>query len=476
MRRSKVLSGAAAVLILTLGAATHAAARCNSADGIVAEDASDAIGDLADAGPVTDDPTPFDAGLRAAETIPIDLARDLTDLAGLAGRYTDGAPVLGLRIENRPGFNPKTSCNALIPVLYKPSIKTLPDGTLRASVENRRFQLTFDPKTVATPWVQDADRSGQFFWIFPSRFGATASRKPWPMTNAYSARYQRLDRGSDARRWVAEAYLLAALRVYRRNTLNEGFPKGPLPTGEDLQASLVAQLGYACDDKPEDLVCVAHRLIEMNETRPPNPEISRDAFRISDAIYENSGPSAGIRQLDFGTDNAQAKALVGKLLPKTVGRHARYRQPVRKWDLNTVNRWYGKDGKRANEELSRPQDKALLVESHVAYIIDAARTWDVRLAKAYPDWTPPERTALAMFAIDLENVTGKALARPPQAASACEVMTARNPASKEATSGNLALVLSQKRRVRNGVGLLQTVPSLKDVDMSCLTPLLSPPA
>ncbi|WP_304219567.1 hypothetical protein [Phenylobacterium aquaticum] len=477
MAGSKWLGCVGLALVLALAAPGIAAARCNSADGIVAEDATELVTDPADDPAPPQDDAVLDAGARAGETIPIDLSRDLTSLTGLRGRYTDDAPVLGLRIENRPGFNPKTSCNALIPVLYKPAIETLPDGTLRASVEQKRFLLEFDPKTVTAAWIQDADPSGQFFWIFPSRFGASSGgKKAWPMTTAYAARYDRLAKGSNDRRWVAEAYMLAALRVYRRNTLNQGFPMGPLPTGADLQAALVAQLGYACDDKPDDLVCVAHRLIEMNETRPPNPEISRDAFRISDAIYENSGVSTGIRQLDFGTGNAQAKALVGKLLPKTVGKDARYRRPVRKWDVATVNRWYGKDGRIANSELSRPQDKALLVESHAAYIIEAAQTWGARLDKAYPDWPPAERTALGMFAIDLENVTGKALARPVGALGACEVMTTRNPASKDATSGNLALVLSQKRRVRNGVALLQTVPSLKDVDMSCLAPMLSPPA
>ena len=452
-----------AVCVLLAPSAGWAASKCNSLDGVVAEDASRLA-------PETSAPAPSDAeadpGRLAGQTVRVDLSRDLTSLAGLTGRYTTGVPILGVRLENRPGFKSSTGCNALIPYLYKPRIEALADGTLRASVEDHRFEIVYDPKGDAWAWRQDKDASGRFFWIAPGRF-AFDGRRYSALTTAYDARYQKLPLASAERRWVAEAYILSVLRIYRRNALNAGFPLRPLPTGLDLQNALAARLGYGCDDRPEELVCAANRLIEMNETSPPNPELAEDAFRISDAIYANSGVSTGIRQLDFGTANEQAQGLVRKLLPRTVGDNPLYRRPIRKWSVNTMNVWYSRDGITANQELSRPEAKELLVRSHADYVIEAADAWSRRVAKAYPDWPVGERNAFALLAIDLQNVTGQVLARPAGAASACEALTWRDPASTEATSGNLALVLSQKRRMRNGATVVRTWTA-QPADLSCL--------
>ncbi len=452
-------------LVLAPGAGWAA---CNSRDGVIAEDASQPVAEVSAPAPVEADEG---SGRLAEQTLQIDLSRDLTSLAGLTGRYTAEVPILGIRIENRPGFKSQTGCNALIPILYKPRIETLAEGGLRASVENDRFAVTFDPRTDRWTWVQDKDASGQFFWIVPSRFGRD-SKNYWGMTTAYDARYQRLASASQERRWVAEAYILSALRVYRRNALNTGYPLRPLPTGAALQSALSTKLGYGCDDKPEDLVCAANRLIEMNETSPPNPEIAEDAFRVSDAVYGNSGVSTGIRQLDFGTSNEQAQSLVHKLLPTTVGGNPLYRRPIRKWGVKTVNAWYARDGVLANQELSRPEAKDLLVASHADYIIEASEAWRKRLEKAYPAWPVGERNAFALLAIDLQNVTGQALIRPASAASACEALTWKDPKSADATSANLALVLSQKRRMRNGVSIVRTWTA-QPADLSCLDGLLA---
>lgn len=460
------------VLLACASAPIAAAAACNSSDGVVSEDASQLPT------PATDQSAPPDLvdgpGRLAEQTLIIDLTRDLDTLSGLRGRYTADTPVLGVRLENRPGFNPAKGCNALIPILYKPRIETLPDGTLLASVENKRFQLAFNPRTETATWARDRDASGQFFWIFPARFGYDQRKKRYgPLTTAYDARYQRLGSSDVNRRWVAEAYLLAVLRIYRRDDLNKGFPLRPLPTGADLQQALATRLGYSCDTRPTELVCVANRLIEKNETAPPNPEIAEDAFRISDAVFGNSGISTGIRQLDFGTGNEQAAALVKDLMPTTVGRDPLYRRPIRKWNIATANRWYDVDGPVANQELSRAEAKALLVRSHAEYIVQESAAWQARIQKAYPDWLSGEQMTLAVFAIDLRNVTGRSLARPPGAASACEVLTATDPLSKEATSGNLALVLSQQRRMRNGLDLIQAM-SPPPADLSCLVGPLTP--
>lgn len=454
-----------ALILAFAPAAGWAASKCNSLDGVVAEDASRPVAETS--APVSPD-VEADLGRLAEQTLRIDLSRDLTSLAGLTGRYTTDAPILGIRIENRPGFKSSTGCNALIPYLYKPRIERLADGALRASVEDGRFQTTFDPRTDAWAWLQDKDSSGRFFWIVPSRFGYDGKAKRHSaLTVAYDARYQKLALASADRRWVAEAYILSILRIYRRNALNQGYPLRPLPTGRDLHDALAARLGYSCDERPEELVCAAHRLIEMNETAPPNPEIAEDAFRISDAVYGNSGVSAGIRQLDFGTSNEQAQALVRKLFPTTVGDNPLYRRPIRKWSVNTLNAWYGRDGIIANQELSRPEAKDLLVRSHADYIVEAAAAWRKRIDKAYPDWPLGERNAFAVLAIDLQNVTGQVLARPAGAASACEALTWKDPASTEATSGNLALVLSQKRRMRNGVTIVRTWTEAP-ADLTCL--------
>ncbi|EGF91315.1 arabinogalactan-like protein [Asticcacaulis biprosthecium C19] len=409
------------------------------------------------------------------QTIPIDLSKDVDSLIGFAGHYTKGVPVLGIRFENTPGFDAKTHCNAIQPFVYKPKMEKLEDGRIRASVENGRFTLEFDPKSLKTAWVRDADPSKQFFWVFPRMYGRSVTR-PWVLTTAYNTQFQAAPKGSAKRRWVAEAFINLAMRQYRLSTLNKGWPQGYRPTRADLTAAVHARVGSACDQENDNLICLASHLIELNEAPPPGIHISADAFRVGDAGYQNSGVSTGIRQLDFGTTNVQAKQLVKVVLPTTVGRYEHgygYRRPIRTWDIGTLNRWYDEDGPLANAELSREDAKQALIDSHGAFLEQAVGDWTSLVDKAYPAWPASERKAVALIGIDLENVSGYRLRLPQNAKNLCDVLTNRVVKPKDQRS-NASVVDAQRKRVVNGVKILIVHPATENITRDCIIPL--PPA
>ena len=406
------------------------------------------------------------------QTILIDLSKDLDGLDGFEGKYTSAAPVIGVRWENLAGFDAKIHCNAVQPILYKPKIEHHPDGTITASVEAGRFHVDFDPAAPTRAWLQDPDPTGQFFWIFPKRYGRDAKGKAWSLTSSYDAELRKVPVGSAKRRWIAEAYLNLSMRTYRQSALSAHFPTGWRPTSDDLRTALEAKIGNRCTDTSEDLICLASRLIEKNEAAPPGNLIAPAAFRVGDAILENSGVSTGIRQLDFGTGNLQATQLARVLMPTTIGRYKTgygYRRPIRTWTIGQMNDWYNVDGPIANAELSRDEAKRALIDSHIAYLQDAVGVWTRQTTAAYPNWTPQEREALSLIAIDTENVTGYHMRLPKGAVHLCDVFS--DTVLKDSNSRNNSLVVHNKDRqgrLENGILMLVKFDDMADIDWSCV--------
>jgi hypothetical protein len=467
---------ACAIILGALSTAAHAG-KCNTSAGYIADQPaapdlvadSDAVVDaaaapeaLADISPAASDASPRNLD---DQTLKLELSKDLAALRGLKGRYTEDAPVLGLRLENVPGFNPRRHCNIIQPILYKPKITRLADGRISASVDKGRFHIEFGTADMRKPWTRDPDPSNRFYWIFPASFG-----KALPvMAASYDAAFRRQPSRSVRRRWVAEAYLDIVMRYYWLRAVDAGFPTGSLPSRADLTAAVRAAAGTTCDASSTDLVCLASRVIEANEVAPPGDQISRKAFIVIDALYENSGVSAGIRQLDFGTRNDQATKVVKSLFPSTLGRYANgygYRRPIRQWDIDAMSSWVDADGRRANEELSRDEAKQLLIDSHAEFLASSARAWASRIDAKYPLWLAAERQALAVMAIDLENVTGHALRLPAEAAGVCDVLGDQTlPADRRS---NARIADDQRRRLTNAKRVLGTVPGMTATDWTCI--------
>lgn len=399
------------------------------------------------------------------QTLKLNLASDITSLAGLSGRYTADTPVLGVRMENLPGYDSHRHCNAIQPILYKPKIEHLPDGSTRASVDQGRFSIVFDPQRETRTWLQDADPTGRFFWIFPARFGVVALPG---ITRSYDAAFSQEAPGSVRRRWIAEAYLNLAFRYYRLHAMNVGWPSGWRPTRADLRLTLLRALGHDCASGDVEATCLASDLIELNEVAPPGNTLARANLMIGDALLENSGISTGVRQLDFGTNNPQAIALARSIFRGVRGMDRLgyvYRRPIRAWDIDTQNRWFASDGPIANASLSRDEVKRILLSSHAAYLSSAVTVWQKRVALLYPDWAPSERTAVAVIGIDLENVSGYRLRLPPEARHVCDILSDATLVGKRSNAG---VARDQVRRVRNARLILRRVPAMAEFDWTCL--------
>ena len=436
----------------------HSAPACNTRSGHVA----------AQPASLEDEATPDGADLllpeRAAlerQSIKLDLGKDIESLNGLLGRFTNGAAVLGVRLENVPRFDPAKHCNMITLQVYKPKIERLEDGRIRASVDDGRFRTEFEASQIQPPWRMDGDASRRFIWIFPSRFGKNFNG-PWSLTQSYDEAF-RNTRGIEQRRWIAEAWLNLTLRTYRNRDLVAKFPSGWLPTRASLRHTFKQRAGLDCNPGSKDFVCLAAELIEENEAAPPGDYLSRDAFRTGDALLANSGISTGLRQLDFSTRNEQAVNLASVLMPSTLGQqklHTSYRQPIRRWHVDQLNKWYDTDGKTVNEELSRKEAKEALLESHVDFVVSNTDEWAKRLAKAYAGWSADSRLALGIVAIDLENVTGFRLRLRPAAQSICDVLMDAVVADGNGRT-NRQIVAGHRRRVDNAVSLIKArVPDL----------------
>lgn len=113
---------------------------------------------------------------RQKETIPVHLSQ-LEGLLGFPGRYTNGVPVLGLRLENYPAFDPLKNCNRVAVVMVKPRIDPIGPSRWRASVEDGRFAIEFGEELDNRALVQDPDASNRFFWVFPASSDARSVRR-----------------------------------------------------------------------------------------------------------------------------------------------------------------------------------------------------------------------------------------------------------------------------------------------------------
>lgn len=443
------------ILILAIGlicAQGYAAPACNTRSGQVAAPPAQ--------------PHEVDEGLELvqdmaasdsydAQTLKLDLGKDIEALPGLRGKYTRGIPVIGVRLENLPDFDGSKHCNRITIQVYKPKLERFEGGRVRASVDGGRFAIQFSTREPLPPWRMDEDGSKRFVWIFPGRFGKLGNR-PWKLTENYDAAFQKATH-KDHKRWIAEAWINLSLRTYRNEHMVAEFPADPRPSRQHLREVFKERLGVSCHLAPQDLRCLAAELVELNEAAPPGDYLSKDAFRTGDALLANSGVSTGLRQLDFSTRNEQANQLVSLLLPNTLGKqklHTGYRQPIRMWHVEQLNTWYEVDGKEANRELSRPDAKQHLLASHVEFVGKSVGAWQKRIDNAYKEWPASHRAALSAIAIDLENVSGMALHLPAGAQTLCDVLTNSKVLDGNGRS-NHSVARTQAKRVRNAATLFK---------------------
>jgi hypothetical protein len=168
----------------------------------------------------------------------------------------------------------------------------------------------------------------------------------------------------------------------------------------------------------------------------------------------NSGISTGIRQLDFGTRNEQAAEVGPRLLPMLyeTERGFGYLRAIRLWEVNWLNRWYESVGKEANERLSEPEAKDLLVKSHAQFIAKETKAVGAEVERAFPRWSDEERTLLTIIYIDLKNVTGHRLNLAEGSASYCDVLREQ---TAHGGRSNLKVAKLGKKRVANALALFR---------------------
>lgn len=388
----------------------------------------------------------------------LDLENHIESLLDLRGPYTLNVPVLALRLENYPGFDPRKHCNKVAVRLVRPQITPLGGDRWRASWDNGRFALEFDRRTQANSYVVDSDPSQRLVWIFPTTFGRHRKTSlSWDLADHYDRAFRAAPKGSAQRRWIGEAYLNIALRTYRQAALNQGFPLKHAVKRNALSDAIRSRSpDIDCGKNRSHFVCLLHDLIELNEIgRADGGGFPDSAFRVSDALLVNSGIATGIRQLDFATKNEQAEAIADKLLPELFRSSPRgygWRRPIRQWDVDNLTAWYQNKGRGANVRLSEEEAQEMLVHSHAQFLVDSARVLPV-VMQTYRGWTLEMQTLLALISADLQNVSGYTMRLPASTDNYCAVLNDRTLDSSKRS--NRGVVKAHRERVRNAEALVR---------------------
>jgi hypothetical protein len=399
----------------------------------------------------------------------IDLGKELDSLAPISGPNFADSPVLLLRLENLPKFDSRRNCNRVFPVLGKPQIERLADGTIRATLD--KYKIEFPATKPPGPWkADDKDKTGRVYWIFPRLFGGGVT-SPWQLTAAYQIAFQKAKPGSIRRSWLAESYFDLAMRTYWDKALSKRFPRDVPPFRIVLDRRVIDRIGIDCSIQSTDLFCLTAKLIELNENGTPAKRLSQTAFRTSDAVYESSGLTVGLQQLDVAVDG-EAKLRLPQWMPKTVGRNNHYRKKIRLWTVDDLNRWYSTDAPVANDELADPAIRDKIIDSFVSRMIDRRNHWEKLVQDVYPlgdAWTDEQRKTVALMAIDVENVAGYSLYLPPDAKNACNVFTSSYRRPKSSRDNATFLYHAEiSRRFRNARNILSALPAFSTVDLSCI--------
>lgn len=462
---------------------TAARQRCNQSDGQQIEEAElpvlEGEGDPgANIAVPPDDPTLTpDQQRDKVQVRRLDLSKSLDQLAPLSGPSIAKTPVLMLRLENLPHFDPARHCNRVFPILSKPSIVRLADGRVRATFDN--YTREFDIKSPPAWLHEPNDSTGRIFWIFPARFGRKdKSSTPLILSLKYNASFLAAASGSLRRAWTAQAYLDLAMRHYWDKEVEALYAHRPVPTRNDLNRVIQQKTGIDCGTTPEDLICLTDRLIEQNEVNYSASRLSPLAFRTSDAVIAKSGLSVGLQQLDVASGDRQSIILMPKWMTSTVGSYAPYREIIRYWSIDTLNRWYSKDSAIANADLASPAVQNEILVSLADLLVEQTAKWRQQVRLAYPSWEPARQSALALIGMDTQNNTGKQLYLPAGAGSICEVLASsferkvlsRRTGKWQVIPSNLYFLTNDLNRPRMQAAreIVKTAPGYIDSEWTCM--------
>jgi hypothetical protein len=114
---------------------------------------------------------------------------------------------------------------------------------------------------------------------------------------------------------------------------------------------------------------------------------------------------------------------------------------------------------------------SVYIDSHAKYIGSESAKWLGRVRSQYPKWTEDAKTALAMLAIDLENVSGRSIALPSDAATVCDVLEDRSTVGSMNRRSNFSVLADQKKghRLTNALTIFKREFAIPADQLRCLS-------
>lgn len=278
----------------------------------------------------------------------------LQDLRGNYFRDKEAVLILGMFLKS----NEQSACNRTWASLVKPKLEGAANMR-RASY--RGVEVVFDEHAlIRRNRIQTSD-DGQLI-VFPALLFSTRLQET---TRIYDHIYKNA-RTNEQRLAVLSSYLVLGMRHVRIRDHPDNQNAGSISALE-VDKLVNETFGVDCSAQPKT-VCLLHRAMTVNESPPDS------AFRLSDALFNNSALSFGVSQFDLGARDAEGERAIAALFGTVenpaipADDYRRVRQPVRLLTPQQMHSLYMISVPKLSQKLRAPGAERVVLKGYIDYL------------------------------------------------------------------------------------------------------------
>lgn len=353
-------------------------------------------------------PTQVGTGPNNNTITPLDSTK-ITKLLPLSSAFVDDTTVMVLFLSPHP----TAPCNLVKHRLFTAHVVGNDGRTLKINFGGFTFSVALDSlahfQLVAADGVPK-EMSGRVFVLTRETFSLYNTANSRAYDDAYGrAKAERPD--------ILESFLAFQTRSARLRVAHKQKPKS-LIQDSDIFDEIVRRRDGNCTTTTRGEFCVLAIALRNNETQS-----SDIGFEISDSLFQSSGPSFGLQQLDMATnsDKAQPAALsMFKSDEWPTSRIVTYQHPIRQYSTTQLNDFYEQFVPMADGALSLRDNQLKLVAIYVTSLEDAFAA-ATPMKDLPPKMSDDDKRLVRLLQADYYNNTYKKL-KIEDETSACEVL------------------------------------------------------
>jgi len=340
-------------------------------------------------------------------------ADKLTSLAPISSSYVDDNTVLLIFLsEKQKGW----TCNAVRHRLFVAKVVNIQDGSLQIKFGGFTFNVLTDDllkNKLCEVREVPSTMAGRIFVLTPSTYfhWLDGTTKAYSQSFGHAAVKHRPD--------ILEAYLAVGTRYLRMSQAHR-FKTVVLVDDGDLWETVKGKSNVDCERSSAQELCVLATAMRKSEA-----DSKATAFKITDSVFNDSGPSFGWQQMDIGV-NAYAQSEAVQLFstqewPKQ--RLQTFMYPIRKFSISDLSGLYGGFVPFADSKLAGRENQLAVVSAYVTEISSelASSTAMDKLPRQMGD---DDKRLVRLLQADKANVGGDHISVRADAASICEVVGA----------------------------------------------------